>query len=131
VAERFSGLYADSSLDDKARLQETMKAISDAYAMLNLQWSALGQSPGHGIALLRRVKARYPDVPFVFYSRKITPEDVIRVLQAGAVDAIRKGAVKNEEVLTRLAAAQEFYRAEGTKAMLQGFNANITLTRKA
>lgn len=48
VAERFSRLYSNPSLDDKARLQETMKAISDAYALLKLQWSALGQSPDHG-----------------------------------------------------------------------------------
>jgi len=67
VAERFSGLYADSSLNDKARLQETMKAIADAYGMLRLQWGALGQSPDHGVALLTKLKARYPEVPFVFY----------------------------------------------------------------
>ncbi len=92
VAEHFSRLYADPSRDDKGRLQETMKGIAEAYAMLKLQWSALGQSPDHGIALLAKLKAHRPEVPFVFYSRKITPEDVIRVLQAGAVDAIRKGA---------------------------------------
>jgi hypothetical protein len=97
VAERFSKLYADSSLDDKARLQETMKAIADPYGMLRLQWSALGQSPDHGVALLTELKARYPEVPFVFYSRKITPEDGIRVLRAGAADAVRKGALKDEE----------------------------------
>jgi len=106
VAERFAGLYADSSRDDKARLQETMKAIADAYALLKLQWVALGQSPEHGIALLVQLRNQYPEVPFVFYSRKITPEDVVRVLQAGAVDAIRKGALSDAEVLRRLAAAQ-------------------------
>ncbi len=31
IAERFSELYADPFRDDKARLQETMKAIADAY----------------------------------------------------------------------------------------------------
>jgi DNA-binding response OmpR family regulator len=50
-----------------------------------------------------------PGVPIVFYSRKITPEDVIRVLQAGAVDAIRKGALEDEAVLARLASAQRIY----------------------
>jgi len=114
VAEHFSGLYADPSLDDKARLQETMKAIVDAYGVLRLQWSALGQSPDHGVALLRKLKARCPEVPFVFYSRKITPEDVIRVLQAGAVDAIRKGALKDEEVLARLATADAWDRSHAT-----------------
>jgi DNA-binding NarL/FixJ family response regulator len=106
VAERFSGLYASKSGDDKARLQETMKAICAAYAMLKLQWSALGQSPDHGVELLSKLKSLYPEVPFVFYSRKITPEDVIRVLQAGAVDAVRKGALEDEEVRARLATAQ-------------------------
>ena len=44
-----------------------MKAIADAYGMLRLQWGALGQSPDHGVALLTKLKARYPEVPFVFY----------------------------------------------------------------
>jgi DNA-binding NarL/FixJ family response regulator len=131
VAERFSRLYS-KPVEDKARLQETMKAISDAYAMLKLQWGALGQSPDHGIALLKKVKSQYPDTPFVFYSRKITPEDVIRVLQAGAVDATRKGALNDEDVLARLAAAQDFYRGEGGhKIRAYGFNANITLKVKS
>jgi DNA-binding NarL/FixJ family response regulator len=73
VGETFSVLYSDPSTDDKARLQRTMKAITDAYDMLKLQWSALGQSPDHGVALLAELKARYPDVPFVFYSRKHHP----------------------------------------------------------
>jgi DNA-binding NarL/FixJ family response regulator len=111
VAGRFSRLYSHP-LDDKARLQETMKAIGDAYAMLALQWTALGQSPDHGVALLAKVQTQHPDVPFVFYSRKITPEDVIRVLQAGAADAIRKSALKDDDVLSRLIAAQDFYRGE-------------------
>lgn len=128
VAERFSGLYTGSSRDDKARLQETMKAIVDAYDMLKLQWSALGQSPDHGVAVLTKLKARYPEVPFVFYSRKITPEDVIRVLRAGAADAIRKGALKREEVLVRLAAAQEILYGEDAQSIrARGFNVNATV----
>jgi DNA-binding NarL/FixJ family response regulator len=128
VAERFSGLYADSSLDDKARLQETMKAIADAYDMLKLQWSTLGQSPDHGVALLIKVKARFPEVPFVFYSRKITPEDVIRVLRAGAADAIRKGALKDEELLVRLAAVQELHRSEDAQSIrARRLNVNATV----
>ena len=128
VAERFSGLYTDSSRDDKARLQETMKAIVDAYDMLKLQWSALGQSPDHGVGVLTKLKARYPEVPFVFYSRKITPEDVIRVLRAGAADAIRKGELKREEVLVRLAAAQEILYGEDAQSIrARGFNVNATV----
>ncbi len=128
VSEHFSTLYSNVPLDDKARLQQTMKAISEAYAMLELQWSALGQSPDYGVAVLTKLKASYPEVPFIFYSRKITPEDVIRVLRAGAADAIRKGALKDEEVLARLAAAQEFRRGEDAQSIrARGFNVNITL----
>ena len=50
-----------------------MKIIADAYAMLKLQWSALGQSADYGVAVLAKVKTQYPEVPFDFYSRKITP----------------------------------------------------------
>lgn len=113
VGQLFKGLYPDPPRDpdtllgDKARLKKTMGAIVEAFKLLELQWSALGQSPEHGIALLQEVKSRHPSVPFVFYSRKITPEDVIRVLQAGATDAIRKGALDSEEVLKRLASAQQ------------------------
>lgn len=128
VGERFFGLYADPSFDDKARLQETMKVIADAYGMLRLQWSALGQSPDHGVALLTKLKARYPEVPLVFYSRKITPEDVIRVLRAGAADAIRKGRLKDDEVLVRLDAAQEIHRGEDARSIrARGLNVNVTV----
>jgi DNA-binding NarL/FixJ family response regulator len=128
VGKTFSGLYADPSTDDKARLQKTMKAIADAYEMLRLQWSALGQSPDHGVALLGKLKSRFPDVPFVFYSRKITPEDVICVLRAGAADAIRKSALGNEQVLARLAAAQGFHgRKDAQTVRALGLNVNVTI----
>jgi DNA-binding response OmpR family regulator len=39
-----------------------------------------------------RAYPRHGGVPVAFYSRKISPEDVVRVLKAGAVDAIRKGS---------------------------------------
>jgi len=66
-------------------------------------------------------------VPFVFYSRKITPEDVIRVLRAGAVDAIRKG-VPDREVLERLTNAQELYRRDDIQAVrARQFNVNATM----
>lgn len=128
VAERFSRLYVDPTVDDKARLKETMKAISAAFKMLELQWRALGQDPNHGIELLTQLKTHYPNVPVVFYSRKITPSDVIRVLQAGAVDAIQKGALKNEDVLFRLARVEEIWRREHILNLrAQGLNANVTV----
>jgi DNA-binding NarL/FixJ family response regulator len=116
VSEQFSQLFVDQSQDDKARLKATMRAIGDAYNLLKLQWSALGQSPDHGVVLLRELKSRFPEVPLVFYSRKITPEDVIRVLKAGAVDAIRKDALGKHEVLARLASAQEIWHQRRPRA---------------
>jgi hypothetical protein len=55
VAEHFAGLYAGPSLDDKARLRKTMRAIAEAYEALRLQWNALGQSPDHGVALFTKL----------------------------------------------------------------------------
>jgi DNA-binding NarL/FixJ family response regulator len=106
VATHFSSLAANRDLGDKERLKKTMQCISEAYGALELQWASLGQSPSHGIALLSKLRKLYPSLPVVFYSRKITPEDVISVLKAGAVDAIRKGALQSEELLARLAFAQ-------------------------
>jgi len=129
VGERFRQLFANQSLDDKGRLQETMRTIDSAYDALKLQWNAMGQSPDYGVELFAKLKERYPNVPFVFYSRKITPEDVIRVLKEGALDAIRKGALGKHEVLARLEKAQEiFHRPEARKIRTQGLNVNLTLT---
>jgi DNA-binding NarL/FixJ family response regulator len=128
VAELFLGLYADSPWDDKTRLRKTMRAIADAYEMLKMQWSALGQSPDHGVELLAKVRSQYPEVPFVFYSRKVTPEDVVHVLRSGAVDVIRKGALQKEEVLARLAGAQELWHRQDIRIIRNsGFNVNVTV----
>jgi DNA-binding response OmpR family regulator len=125
TAARFCGLWTalrgaavstarQTVEDDKKRLKETMKTIAgDALRLLRLQWSALGQSPKNGIYLLKKVRTRWPESPFVFYSRKITPEDVIDVLAAGADDAIRKDALPREKVLARLRSALEERRGRG------------------
>lgn len=132
VAERLSQLCADPTRDDKARLKETMKIIAAAFEMLELQWTALGQHPDHGIGLLTRLKSIHPMVPLVFYSRKITPKDVIRVLQAGAVDAIQKGACAPEDVLIRLEDAQNVWHREDFQQIRKcGLNANVTLISEA
>jgi DNA-binding NarL/FixJ family response regulator len=114
IAHRFHNLYAGGTQAVgsielcKARLRDTMTLITYAYeALLTPQWEALGQSPNNGIALLQHVSERFPDVPFVFYSRKINSEDAVKVLKAGAVDAIRKG-VDPKELLARLRDAQQF-----------------------
>jgi len=114
IAHRFHNLYAggtqavESIELCKARLRDTMGIIPYAYdELLSRQWEALGQSPNNGIALLQQMSERFPEVPFVFYSRKINSEDAIKVLKAGAVDAIRKG-VDPKELLARLRDAQRF-----------------------
>jgi DNA-binding NarL/FixJ family response regulator len=109
-----------------------MDAVTEAYTLLKKQWSSMGQSPGHGVALLTKLRARYPEVPFVFYSRKITPEDVICVLQAGAFDAIRKGALKNEDVRARLSSARETFRRGSIRRIrAHRLNVNVTITPMA
>jgi DNA-binding NarL/FixJ family response regulator len=61
----------------------------------------LGQDPEHGLALLRAIRTDYPNIPIVFYSRKITPEYAVRALRAGAADVVQKGALETTEVLER------------------------------
>ncbi len=128
VGERFCQLFASQNLDDKGRLKETMRIIDAAYGALKLQWNTLGQSPDHGVELFKKLKNRYANVPFVFYSRKITPEDAVRVLRAGAADAIRKGAFGKHEVLARIDNAQQIFHAtDGQKLRALGMNVNLTL----
>ncbi|HKM82863.1 MAG TPA: hypothetical protein VJY15_18130 [Candidatus Acidoferrum sp.] len=133
VAASFSKLYDNPKQTNKAQLQATMRAIGEAHDLLELQWKALGQSPQNGIDLFKKVKSLHPTVPFAFYSRKITPEDVMAVLRVGAVDAIRKGAFKDEErekkeLLTRLAGARELFRKGSVELLRQNdFNVNSTI----
>ena len=105
AAKAFEEISLDQSVGDKERLRRTMAAILEAYKMLDLQVRALGQSPQNGINLLTRLRDKYPTVPVIFYSRKITPEDVTSVLRAGAVDAMRKGMVDQKELVSRIASA--------------------------
>jgi DNA-binding response OmpR family regulator len=134
VGQGFLRLYDDAVpgkttiLREKARLKRTMAATVAAFRLLSLQRSALGQSASHGIALLGEIRRRHRDVPFVFYSRKITPEEVIRVLKAGATDAIRKGALNPEEILERLAAVlRSWETVEFHELGVRGLNRNVTL----
>ena len=134
IADHFGKLY-DLSLDDKELLRKTMDYLNDARKLLDMQWEALKQSPDNGLRLLADVKAgpEYGKVPFVFYSRKITPEDVIRVLQAGATDAIRKGYPESKSeakklVLFRLDQAQKLHSLqEASKVRTLNLNVNVTL----
>ena len=52
----------------------------------------------------------------------------MRVLKAGATDAIRKGAMEPKELLARLEAAQELHKRPEVQAVQEkGLNVNATL----
>lgn len=105
----FAQMYGDSSVNDKAKLQLTMRAISRASELLKLQWSSMGQPPSNGIELMATLLRRFPRCRSSSTRAKITPEDVVRVLDAGADEAIRKGEMKGEmkddAVIRRIEAA--------------------------
>jgi len=130
IAANLPVLYSNHAHDGKRLLRETMTCLSELRKVLDAQVKALGQSPGNGLRLLASLKKRYPGVPVVFYSRKITPEDVVTVLKAGAADAIRKRALSSSQLIARLEQAQRLY---GTSKALRlgraGRNINVTLSK--
>ena len=102
TANAFNRLYPGPR-NAKKRMRKTMEALTRGRKLLDEQWSGLGQSPDYGLEILQSVRNEYPNVPFVFYSRKITPDDVVRVLKAGANDAIQKRKWKDpSKLLARL-----------------------------
>lgn len=130
IAERILRLYPGPR-HAKKRLKETMDCLNEGRGLLDAQCEELEQSPRYGLELflgLRRSPI-YRVVPFVFYSRKITPEDVEDVLAAGATAAIRKRDWKNpEKFLELLRRAQSVHRsALGEQARKLGLNVNTTL----
>jgi len=105
TAEAFMRLYPGPQ-NAKRRMRQTMAALVLGRELLDEQWQGLAQSPEHGLGILALVRDEYPGVPFVFYSRKITPDDVVRTLSAGAADAIQKRDWRDpNELLQRLRAA--------------------------
>ncbi len=139
IAECFQKLYPDPlppEFNAKALLQSTMECLTKGRQLLDMQWKALDQNPMHGLDLLQwlRTRKKFRAVPVVFYSRKITPEDVIRVLKAGAADALRKPSRKEmadgakKQILERFERAIEFNRSQKADAIRRlGLNANYTL----
>lgn len=110
AAAAFLSLYPGPG-EAKRRMRMTMDTLGRGRELLDRQWRALGQSPDHGIEILRLVRSEYPTVPFVFYSRKITPDDVVRALDAGADDAIQKREWNNpREFLDRLRKARDRHK---------------------
>jgi len=114
TAAAFLKLYPGPR-DAKKRMRGTMAALGEGRNLLDEQWQGLGQSPEHGLGILQRVRREYPSVPFVFYSRKITPDDVVKVLEAGATDAIQKRDWKDpREFLDRLQEARDRHKVMRT-----------------
>ena len=66
--------------------------------------SAWHQGPEGGIALAGQVHGQWPRAPIVFYTRKATPEDVLRCMrQPGVADVIRKPSGVDDEDTRRRA----------------------------
>lgn len=129
ITNDLTRLYPNYRSKPKDLLRDTVACLLGVRGVLDAQWLALGQSPDHGIALMQHLRARHPKAPVVFYSRKITPEDVIRVLQAGAADAIRKDALMPEEIRARLRRVREIYTSSNARELhARRLNVNITLS---
>ncbi len=135
IAECFQKLYPPPpGSNGKDSLRRTMECLTKARQLLDMQWEALDQDPKNGLDLLHwlRTHTRFCGVPVVFYSRKITPEDVVSVLKAGAADALRKPQVMTEveknKIRKRFDRVIEFNRSRGAHTVRQlGLNANYTL----
>jgi len=66
---------------------------------------AHGQGFQGGLRLMRTIKASYPQVPVVFYTRKATLAEAILAIAAGAADVVRKPTAPTDRQ-TRLLAAR-------------------------
>ena len=115
ATQELEGMFFDEEMLER-RGKELLRAGSDlvfwAQKMLRHWCDVLGQSPSGGIALMRLLRAKFRDVPTVFYSRKATVSDVKLALAAGALDVLIKPhrsienseAVHLREILARYAA---------------------------
>jgi CheY-like chemotaxis protein len=93
AAEELEGMFLDESAlakSDKELLRSGSELVYWSQRMLRHWCDVLGQSPSGGIALMRRLREKYPTVPAVFYSRKATVADVKAALEAGALDVLIK-----------------------------------------
>jgi len=93
AAEELEGMFLDESAlakNDKELLRAGSELVYWSQRMLRHWCDVLGQSPSGGIALMRRLREKYPAVPAVFYSRKAMVPDVKAALEAGALDVLIK-----------------------------------------
>lgn len=89
--ERAIAALAESPLDlpdDRAGLRQAHANHVAAKTRLAAVLEAWRQGPDGGLELATRVRARYPDVPMVFYSRKANTEDALRCLAEDGVFAV-------------------------------------------
>jgi CheY-like chemotaxis protein len=135
LSSRISRLYDDIA-DGKRLLRETFACGQVVYELLWAQCLELQQSPSNGRALLESLRAHslYRKVPVVFYSRKVTVQEAVRALQAGAAAVIPKvssppSIQERESVLHQIKMAQSLaLRGWRTRvAQWIGLNVNITL----
>jgi DNA-binding NarL/FixJ family response regulator len=132
VSQDFSALYLNyEPQGGKKLLQRTMACLTNGRGLLDRQWTALRQSPKNGIALMNDLRQLHPNVPVVFYSRKISPADVVDVLRAGAFDAIQKGSLTDKKLCARLQSDIALSRSqEARQARQRGHNFNLTMSRR-
>jgi CheY-like chemotaxis protein len=101
AAEELQAMFFDATLLTRTN-KELLLAASDlvyqSQRMLRRWCDMLGQSPAGGIALMRALHGKYPDVPKVFYSRKAVVADVKMALEAGALDVLLKPHRSLEDV---------------------------------
>jgi len=93
TTEQLETLFMDDAVLARSDKQLLRAAADLAYQaqMLVRHWcDVLGQSPSGGVALMRLLRDRYPQVRTVFYSRKATVTDVMMALENGAHDVLLK-----------------------------------------
>jgi len=101
AAEELEGMFLDESAlakNDKELLRAGSEVVYWSQRMLRHWCDVLGQSPSGGIALMQRLREKYPTVPAVFYSRKAMVADVKAALEAGALDVLIKPHRSLEDV---------------------------------
>ena len=75
-------------IDDQGNMRAAYANFQTVKVRLTRVLHAWNQGPDGGLDLAKRVAKEYPDVPIVFYSRKATPEDVVRCMTLKNVCAV-------------------------------------------
>ena len=93
TTEELESLFLDDAIlarSDKQLLRAASNLAYQAQRLVRHWCDVLGQSPSGGIALMRLLHEKHPEVHAVFYSRKATVTDVMMALEAGALDVLLK-----------------------------------------